>query len=116
MVVRTTNWRTRSGKLRTIRLYNCWRNMLARVKGRHVDGNGDPRWKGLEVGFRDWQHFREWSLANGFRKGLVLDRKDEALGYVPENCQWITKAENALKAAAAHQASCMCWHCKRQKT
>lgn len=115
MAVRTCYWQTSKGKRRCIRLYKAWRNMHARIAGKVLDGNGEPRWLGLENGFRDWHHFREWSLQNGFAKGMVLDRIDESRGYVPDNCQWITKWANAVKANAAHRDSCMCWACKKRK-
>lgn len=117
MAVKVCHWRKRNGRRRTIRLFKAWRNLLSRIRGHHVDGSGVARWYGLENGFRDWEHFRAWAVAAGYnRKGLSLDRKDEAKGYTPDNCQWITRKENADKANTAHRSGCTCWCCKKRRT
>jgi len=58
--------------------------------------------KGIRV-CDDWKkfpiHFIEWSLKNGWKKGLTIDRKDSSKDYSPQNCQWITKNENSRKSA-----------------
>ena len=38
--------------------------------------------------------FREWAMANGYCEGLEIDRKDNNGHYTPDNCQWISHAEN----------------------
>lgn len=40
---------------------------------------------------------RKWALSNGWKKGLVLDRKDPNGNYSPENCQFLTTSENLKK-------------------
>lgn len=47
-------------------------------------------WQG-EHGF---ENFKAWCLENGYKRGLVLDRKNTLLGYSPENCRFITLKEN----------------------
>lgn len=37
--------------------------------------------------------FKAWALANGYRPGLTIDRIDPSKGYSPDNCRWITIAE-----------------------
>lgn len=111
MAIRQVSWKTRKGRRRIIRLYMAWRNLGNRIRGNAKDGSGVARWKGLENGFRDWKHFRSWALAAGYSKDLVLDRKDELQGYTPDNCQWITKRENAEKANMVHKEDCPCWAC-----
>lgn len=42
----------------------------------------------------DFMAFYNWAIANGWKKGLQLDRKDNNKGYSPDNCQWVTPSEN----------------------
>ena len=39
--------------------------------------------------------FVEWSLKNGWEKGLSIDRINNNYGYNPENCKWSTIIEQA---------------------
>lgn len=43
----------------------------------------------------DFQAFRKWSLENGYREGLTIDRIDNANGYSPDNCRWVTPKQQA---------------------
>lgn len=84
------------GKYRTVRLYKAWVNMRDRCAGRIRAGSGKAVWLGVEIEFRDWAHFREWSLANGYcRARNSLDRVDPYGPYSPENCRWVSVSENS---------------------
>lgn len=110
-----THWRTAAGSRRYVKLYRAWKNVHNRVAGRTKDGCAKARWKGLAVGWSSWSEFRTWALQNGFRNGLVLERKDPSLGYGPDNCEWITAKENARRAATQHTPRCKCWWCKNNR-
>lgn len=91
-----TNWTTRDGKRRMIRLYKAWRNMRDRIAGHNYAGNGSRVWRGLECGFGSFVHFRVWALRNGYsRVRCSLDRIDPEQGYTPQNCRWTTRKENS---------------------
>lgn len=45
----------------------------------------------------DFKAFYEWAIANGYRKGLDLDRINEDGNYEPTNCQFIPHKDNCRK-------------------
>ena len=95
MNIRTVRWKTRTGKVRYIRLYKSWRNMWGRIHGSNHAGNGATPWKGLPCDFKDWPDFRAWALTHGYSKpNCSLDRKDDNEGYLKSNCRWITRSQN----------------------
>ena len=42
----------------------------------------------------DAEAFIKWSLENGWREGLEIDRIDNYKGYSPDNCRYVTHKEN----------------------
>lgn len=78
------------------RLQNIWRNMIRRCI--------DPRQPAYRyygaVGVRvcaawlaDFEAFQAWAMANGYAENLTLDRRENSLGYGPDNCRWATWEE-----------------------
>lgn len=43
----------------------------------------------------DIKLFVKWSLENGYRKDLTIERLDNDKGYSPANCAWVSLKENA---------------------
>ena len=39
--------------------------------------------------------FQQWATQNGYRPSLQLDRIDNERGYTPDNCRFVTPADNA---------------------
>ena len=52
---------------------------------------------------REWKDsfksFYDWSIENGFKPSLHLDRKDPKKGYEPDNCRWVSQKENNRNGA-----------------
>lgn len=84
--------RTRHGDCHTD-LYHKWIGMLSRCKevtGDHAKYYFDHGIRVCEEWATDYVSFRKWSLANGYTKGMSLDRIDNDRGYEPDNCRWVT--------------------------
>lgn len=80
-------------------LKSVWQGMLQRCglrKGGHAGDLARYAEKGVTV-YDEWRHFRSfeaWALANGWRKGLELDRIDNDGPYAPWNCRFVTRSQN----------------------
>lgn len=86
-----------SGK--TTSLYRTWCGM----KQRCLNPN-NPKYhryggRGIKVcdEWLDICGFYDWSMANGWKEGLTIDRIDNNGDYCPNNCQWVTCSENSKK-------------------
>lgn len=75
-------------------LYNVWRGMIRRCTDQNASNYDRYGGRGINV-CDEWRHspevFYKWASSNGYKSGLTLDRKDNNLGYYPENCRWITR-------------------------
>ena len=45
----------------------------------------------------DFSAFKAWALINGYKDNLQLDRENNDKNYTPDNCQFLTPAENSRK-------------------
>lgn len=84
------------GESRT-RLHNIWCGMKSRCNGANsVIARRYYQDRGITC-CREWresyQAFRSWSLANGYRDDLEIDRRDNDKGYSPSNCRWATRKQ-----------------------
>ena len=75
-------------------LYTVWRGMIQRCTNQNASNYERYGGRGIDV-CDEWRHnpenFCEWALSNGYKSGLTLDRKNNNLGYYPENCRWTTR-------------------------
>lgn len=82
------------------RLYQVWKSMHGRC--RDAGNTSYPYYgaKGIRVcaEWGDFAAFRAWALANGYRPGLSIDRRDPDADYTPGNCEWVTPSENSRRA------------------
>lgn len=77
-------------------IYNKWLSM----KQRCFDKNCKSYRKYGAIGItvcdewaNDFLAFMNWSLKNGYKPGMSLDRIDNKKGYFPENCRWVVWKE-----------------------
>lgn len=86
---------TTHGKSNT-KMYAVWCSMKARCYN-----NNDKYYKSYgERGvvvcgewLNDFMNFYEWSMNNGYKDNLTIDRIDVNGNYEPDNCRWVTMKE-----------------------
>lgn len=84
------------------RLYNVW----ATIKGRCLcKSNSAYHYygaKGITV-CEEWKNsfvaFKDWALQSGYKDTLQIDRINNNGNYTPENCRFVTNAENARNSS-----------------
>lgn len=74
-------------------LYMVWYDMNIRCYDESCKSYSNYGGRGISV-CAEWQKdvllFYHWAIANGYKKGLKLDRKENSGNYSPENCRFVT--------------------------
>ena len=79
------------------KLFTKWYSLRERCFNEST--NRHERYGGRGIGVcKEWMEgfmpFYNWAISNGWKPGLTIDRKDNDKGYSPENCHFVTFAEN----------------------
>ncbi len=87
----------RTHNLRKHPLYTVWFLIKQRCfnqKATHFNRYGG---RGI-IMCEEWRHnfkkFYDWATANGWKKGLQIDRRNNDGNYYPSNCRFVTPREN----------------------
>ncbi len=80
-------------------LFTVWGNIKSRCNNPDFPQFED--WGGRGIGIcpeweNDFKVFYDWCMANGWRKGLEIDREENDGDYTPDNCRFITHRKNML--------------------
>jgi hypothetical protein len=78
------------------RLYAIHRGMKARCNYKNHKDYKDYGGRGIVI-CKEWMEystFKDWALQNGYRDDLQIDRRNNDNGYNPDNCRFVTCAEN----------------------
>ena len=84
--------------MRKCKLYRTWVNIRNRCNNPNASDYKYYGGKGIKV-CKEWDTFNafeKWAKNNGQDDSLTIDRIDSNGDYCPENCQWISLAENIL--------------------
>ena len=79
---------------RNSKLYRIWSNMKDRCNNPDCKAYSDYGGRGIKVckeWLDDFSAFQKWALANGYKEGLTIDRKNNNKGYSPDNCRWVDR-------------------------
>lgn len=74
------------------RLYSIYKNMKSRCHNPNYKNYKFWGGKGITIcneWLDDFENFYEWSIKNGYKENLTLDRIDNDKDYTPDNCRWV---------------------------
>lgn len=101
----TVSERMRKHMLSGHRLYKIWTDMKKRCSNPSCKSFDNYGGRGIKVCLAWENHFQlfyTWSLLNGYRDDLSLDRIDVNGDYHPDNCRWVDRVTQANNCRTNH--------------
>lgn len=86
---------------RSEKLYHIYYGIIARCYNKNNPKYDIYGRKGVDIceeWLNNYESFKLWALANGYYDGLTIDRINSDGNYEPNNCRWITRKDNSIRA------------------
>lgn len=78
------------------KLYKVWQGMKTRCYNGKFIYYKNYGGRGISICDK-WKYnfltFYKWAINNGYQEGLTIDRTNNDGNYEPNNCRWVTRAE-----------------------
>lgn len=88
------------------RLHWVWAGIIQRCTNPNNAGYSRYGGRGIQV-CDEWRNsfkaFRDWALANGYKDGLSIDRRNNDGNYCPENCRWTDRRTQNNNSSHNHK-------------
>lgn len=90
------------------RLYRIWKGMRQRCNDQNAQNYAYYGGRGIAIcsEWDDFARFDAWARDAGYTDDLLLDRENNAEGYSPQNCRWVTRKTQMRNTRANH----LIWH------
>lgn len=74
------------------RLYKIWDGMKQRCNDINNRGYLNYGGRGIKITpeWKEFKEFQKWANLSGYTDDLTIERKNNDIGYSPENCSWET--------------------------
>lgn len=79
---------------RSHKLYKTWCNIKQRCYNKKHKAYPNYGGRGISMADNwrtDFKAFFDWCINNGYCETLTLDRKNNDIGYTPDNCRFVTR-------------------------